>query len=146
MQSTTDGERAEDSGMNIGLAYTVKHVWEGLTLRPMSVGDGNFNGYGDAFRHCYGSCLTAKYCGNSCAFILGWGNEVMAPDEWFSDSPMDICNNAKGRQVSSSGLDCATGCLDLLYGGGLRVDNKAGAPRPREIVEEDMLRHAEENR
>ena len=32
MLSITDGERAEDSGMNMRLAYTAKHIQKGLTL------------------------------------------------------------------------------------------------------------------
>ena len=32
MLSITDGERAEDFGMNMRLAYTVKHIQKGLTL------------------------------------------------------------------------------------------------------------------
>ena len=35
--SITDGERAEDSGMNTRLAYTVKHIQKGLTLLGKSV-------------------------------------------------------------------------------------------------------------
>ena len=35
--SITDGERAEDSGMNTRLTYIVKHIQKGLTLLGKSV-------------------------------------------------------------------------------------------------------------
>ncbi len=38
--------------------------------------------------------------------------------------------------VASGGGDCAAGCLDLLYSGGLRVDNMTGKPNSRNSVEE----------
>ena len=104
------------------------------------VGDATNGGYGDAFRHCYGSCKISQICGNVCSFVLGWGNEIRASDEWVADSPMDIHNNAKGREVASSGRDCAMGCLDLLYDGGLRVINTSGHPDSREHAEACMLR------
>jgi RHS repeat-associated protein len=97
--------------------------------------DANNGGFGDAFRHCFGSCMIYKICGETCAFILGWGNEIKANDEWLTDSPMDIYNNAQGRRVASLGRDCATGCLNLLYGDGLRVNGRQGHPAPRADAE-----------
>ena len=51
---------------------------------------------------------------------------------------MDIYNNTRGLGVAFGRKDCATGCLDLLYGGELRVNNMDGTPRSRGQAEEKL--------
>lgn len=113
-------------------------LWNEAISAGASIGDANRDGHGDAFRHCYGSCKIARNCGRVCASVLGWGHEIWEHAVWFSSGQMDIHNNSQGREVASSKTDCATGCLDLLYGGRLRVDNQEVTPRSRGEAEEKL--------
>ena len=79
------------------------------------------DGYGDAMRHCVLSCQLSKNMGGLCSWF------AMTAYEYFlsENSQMDYNNNAKGREIGSSNTSCISGCMDLLFSGQLRVDNKS---------------------
>lgn len=56
-------------------------------------------------RHCWGSCETAKQCGNTAAYILGSLNETFGVYAY-----EDVEANDIGREVAANGEDCKTGC------------------------------------
>jgi RHS repeat-associated protein len=63
-------------------------------------------------RHCVGSCETSKQCGNTCAFIAGWGNEFAHDFEW-----RDVKANKAGRDAAKcKDSNCETGCANANGG------------------------------
>ena len=110
------------------------------------IGDPGMDGYGDAFRHCYASCVMARTCGRFCAFAGGWYHELETPSEFFGrEAWQDVANNSRGRDLASRGIDCLNGCLDLLYSGQLTVFNRQNRPFSREQAEECFNRNNARN-
>ncbi len=73
----------------------------------------------DAFRHCFWSCISAKACGVSAAFLAGWGHEVFQNRENFSWD--DVFNNKEGRKCARLTCPCESCCRGKLACGELRV-------------------------
>jgi RHS repeat-associated protein len=55
-------------------------------------------------RHCWTSCGVSQKCGRTCAFVLGWLNEMFGVHD-----QKDVDSNTKGRDCSING-DCVSCC------------------------------------
>jgi len=85
---------------------------------------GQWNGPGDAIRHCAASCHAAKHCGKRAARNAGDGLEWLGRHSagWTPyQENMDKINNAQGRWISSSTECCFEGCSELLDSKKLQV-------------------------
>lgn len=69
------------------------------------------NGKGDAFRHCYWSCLMTRRLGKETAADYADYREFTNPDPC-EEAVMDDHNNQVGRAVGESAEDCEKGCRE----------------------------------
>ncbi len=91
------------------------------------------NGKGDAFRHCYWSCIMSLRMGVDQAKSVGDTHEEYGAKagQAKKEEIMDLHNNQKGRNCSLSSKiknDCENNCQDSRDDGGLWfIDRDSGA-------------------
>jgi RHS repeat-associated protein len=107
--------------------------------------DARWNGPGDAWRHCTGSCEVARQYGETIAEILGDAHEVegdILNNQELGEHQMDIDNNACGRMVaqrSNSLADCEQGCQEALNNGELKTYEQGTTPTFRQDLTDTLL-------
>lgn len=84
------------------LAQKARHRAEKLCL-------GLHNGAGDAFRHCYWTCLLTRELGLPVASDYSDYHEFSEPDPC-DETIMDYTNNRLGMQIGLGTSDCEKGC------------------------------------
>jgi len=67
------------------------------------------NGVGDAFRHCYWTCLLTRKLGQTVALDYSDYHEFSVPNPC-DESIMDYANNRIGVKIGLGTLDCETEC------------------------------------
>jgi hypothetical protein len=86
-------------------------------------GGGLHNGPGDAWSHCYWSCLMARNLGQKCAKAIGDNHEAAGDrtGQRSEEHKMDQSNNSTGRNLASQSGDCGDLCKKALDDGKLIV-------------------------
>ena len=79
---------------------------------------GQWNGSGDAYRHCIWSCEMAKRIGKTNAELFGDAHEETGNGNP-KEIEMDKHNNQVGRMLSESACSCADACKQALEEGKL---------------------------
>ncbi|MFG0609847.1 DUF6973 domain-containing protein [Delftia acidovorans] len=133
----------------LGLMEELSHIWnigpwDALSTRSdnkdaLSTAQRKFprnelhNGKGDAFRHCYWSCIMSLRMGVDQAKSVGDTHEEYGTKagQAKKEEIMDLHNNQKGRNCSLSSKtknDCENKCQDSLDDGSLWfIDKDSGA-------------------
>ena len=103
-----------------------------------------WNGPGDAWRHCAGSCETARQYGETIAHILGDAHEIdgdIRNNQERGEKEMDLQNNACGREIgkrAESLTDCEQGCFRALRNGELKTYEQGTTPTFSEEISRMM--------
>lgn len=94
---------------------------------------GAHNGPQDAYRHCLGSCESARENGEFVTFCLGYANEGSNKEQERGEREMDLLNNAIGIEHGKSAgsfEQCEIRCMNSLKSGGLRPRYIPGTTEP----------------